>query len=84
MTANQVLKILAAACRVAGSQQAWAEKHSLSAAYVSDVLSRRREPGEGILRALDIERVIVYRHRKARAAGIETGEGDATDHQADD
>lgn len=43
------------------SQAAWAKKHGLSPAYVSDVINGRREPGKAILEALGLERVVSYR-----------------------
>lgn len=60
MTADDVRKILAAACDEAGSQRAWAKRHSLSAAYVNDVLLGRREPAEAICKALKIKRTVTY------------------------
>lgn len=47
--------MLRAACRKAGSMRAWARQHELSAAYVSDVLMGRREPGPAICDAFEIE-----------------------------
>jgi hypothetical protein len=32
-------------------------------AYVNDVLNERREPGDKILEALGIERIVTYRRR---------------------
>lgn len=64
MNAAAVRKLLAKACeahRAIGGQKAWAKINGLSAAYVSDVLNGRREPGETICKALGIERVISYR-----------------------
>lgn len=57
----EVHRRLAAACKKAGSQKAWAEAHGLSAAYVCDVLSARREPGQSILDALGLVRIVRYR-----------------------
>lgn len=48
------------ACRDAGGQAAWAERHGLSPSYVSDVLNARRDPGDSILRALGLRRVVKY------------------------
>lgn len=53
--------MLQEACVKAGSQRAWAKAHSVSEAYVSDVLSGRREMGESIAAALSLERVVTYR-----------------------
>jgi hypothetical protein len=56
-----VCRRLAAACKSAGGQKAWADKHSISGSYVSDVLHSRREPGDSILKALGLVRVVRYR-----------------------
>lgn len=55
-----VLVLLRTACKAAGGQAAWAARHDLSAAYVSDVLNARRAPGESILRPLGVARVTRY------------------------
>lgn len=52
-------------CRAAGGQKAWAEAHGVSPQYVNDVLHARREPGESILRALGLRRVVTYRVGKS-------------------
>lgn len=49
------------ACKHTGSQAAWAKAHDLGAAYVSDVLNGRREPGAKMLRALGLRRITCYR-----------------------
>lgn len=48
------------ACAAAGGQKLWADRHMLSAQYVSDVLNARREPGPGVLRALGLKKVTRY------------------------
>lgn len=68
MNLDEVLEILRVACDKAGGQAAWAENASVSPAYVSDVLNRRRAPGDSILRALGLEMEMVYR-RSAKNAG---------------
>lgn len=60
MDSLEVCTRLRAACQAAGGQSAWAERHSLSRAYVSDVLNARRDPGDSILRALGLRRVVRY------------------------
>ena len=60
MTADDVRKMLAQACEKASSQRAWAKRHNLSAAYVSDVLLGRREPAEAICKALNVKRTVSY------------------------
>ena len=46
-----------------GGQRAWARLHSISEAYVSDVLNARRDPGVLILDALGYEKVTMYRKK---------------------
>jgi hypothetical protein len=65
-----VCRRLAAACKSAGSQKAFAEKNNLSPAYVCDVLNSRREPGQSILDALGLVRIVRYR---ARATNVKKG-----------
>lgn len=59
---------LRAACERAGSQKRWAQINGVSDAYVCDVLSGRREPGDAILNGLGLERVVSYRRRVMLAA----------------
>ena len=51
---------LAAACRDAGGQKAWAMRHGISASYVSDVMQGKSDPGASILKPLGLERVVRY------------------------
>ena len=53
------------ACVGAGSQQAWARQAGLSASYVSDVLSGRRDVSEAIANALGYVRRVAF-HTMAR------------------
>lgn len=61
MNTDTVRETLAKACAKAGCAADWAKANEISAAYVSDVLNGRKEPGEKILRALGLERIIDYR-----------------------
>lgn len=61
LTVDDVRKRLAAECGKLGSQTAWARRHGLSVPYVSDVINARREPGESVLQALGLERMVHYR-----------------------
>lgn len=54
MISDEIRKILLDHCREFGSQSGWAKAHSVSPAYVSDVLSCRRDPGPKLLRALNL------------------------------
>jgi hypothetical protein len=68
MTADDVRKLLKAACDKAGSLRAWARAHDLSAPYVSDVLLGNRAPGPSICQALGIEAVKpATAYRKAKS-----------------
>jgi len=49
------------ACDRSGGQGAWAAENGMSAAYVSDVLAGRRQPGKKMLAALRVQRVVTYR-----------------------
>ncbi len=46
------------------TQKQFADEFGISQAYISDVLCGRREPGEKILDALDLERVTAYQFKK--------------------
>ena len=61
MTIDEVLALLLAECEKAGGRTRWARLRGLSAAYVSDVLNRRREPGRAILAPLGVEKTVTYR-----------------------
>lgn len=43
-----------------GSQKALAKRLGVSEQYLTDVLKRRREPGEKILKPLGFKRVVTY------------------------
>jgi hypothetical protein len=67
LDAIDVCRRLTAACKKAGSQKAFCEAHGLSAAYVCDVLHSRREPGQSILDALGLVKIVRYRAKSATA-----------------
>ncbi len=64
MNLDTVRDNLALACKNEGSAINWARKYGVAAAYVSDVLTGRKEPGPKILEPLGIVRVIDYRRVK--------------------
>jgi DNA-binding transcriptional regulator YdaS (Cro superfamily) len=68
MTLDQVRALLRRECDKIGNQAAWAKAHGVSAAYVSDVLVGRREPGDAILRALGLVRVVTYQRARGEWA----------------
>lgn len=59
LTVRQVQTMLAAACSEAGSQKAWAKRHGISNSYVNNVLRGWRGPGDDILGALGLQRVVI-------------------------
>lgn len=61
MTENELRKLLRQSVDRAGSQAAWAEANNVSCPYVCDVLKGRRGPGEAILIALGMEKIVSYR-----------------------
>lgn len=63
LSRHDVALRLKAAIDAVGSQKAYAQAHKISEQYLSDVLNGRREPGQKILDALGIERVVVYREK---------------------
>ena len=69
MSRFQVLAHIQKRIDKAGSLRAWAKLVGVSAAYASDVMSGRRDPGPKILAALKIEKVpqeaTRYRHVRA-------------------
>lgn len=58
---DAVVLRLRSSCNAAGGQSAWAAKHKISAAYVNDVLKRRRLPGDKITKALGLEGALLWR-----------------------
>lgn len=63
MTKNELIQYLQRMADEAGSQKDLASRLGVSAAYLGDVLHGRREPGDKILLALGLERVVTYRER---------------------
>jgi hypothetical protein len=60
------IQILRALVDLCGSNVNAARHLGVSPAYVSDVLTGRREPGKGILEPMGLERVVTYRKKRAR------------------
>lgn len=56
-----ILETIRARVEKAGSQRALASEIQVSPQYLNDVLNGRKEPGEGILRPMGLERVVTYR-----------------------
>jgi transcriptional regulator with XRE-family HTH domain len=60
MTRDALIAYLRGQVQVYGSQRALAHYCGVSAAYISDILNGRREPGESVLRALGFRKVVRY------------------------
>lgn len=58
-------------CEKAGGQAKWAERNGVSAAYVSDVLHGRRDPGDSICAPLGLRRQVTYLYDHERATTAE-------------
>jgi hypothetical protein len=60
LSEDELVEALTSACNAAGGQSNWAKTAGVSAQYVTDVLKRRRKPGDAISRALGYERRETY------------------------
>lgn len=63
-----VCSMLDMACREAGGARRWAAQNGVSDGYVSDVLNGRKAPGDAILSALGLVRVVRYARVTPRPA----------------
>lgn len=68
MTPAQVRRLLDEMADKAGNQKRLAAQLDVSESYLSDVMTGRREPGEKLLEALGLERVVTYRTAGVGAA----------------
>lgn len=66
MSAGDVRDLLRDACDKAGDQKSFSEKTGISQQYISDVLKGKREPGQAILTALGLERVVSYQVKEEK------------------
>lgn len=64
MTHDEFCEYLRKLCETHGTQASWAKKNGLSSAYVSDVIGKRREPGQKICAAAGVIREAIYRKAK--------------------
>lgn len=64
MKQSEVIAILVRQCKEAGSQHEWALRNGVSCQYVNDVVKGRRNPGDAILTALGLEKIVTYRRKK--------------------
>lgn len=60
LTQDDVIFLLRKRIAEVGNQKIYAERIGASSTYVSDVLKKKREPGEKILEALGLEKITVY------------------------
>jgi transcriptional regulator with XRE-family HTH domain len=60
MTRDELMKLIQQRVEQTGTQAALARELGITAVYLGDVLSGKREPGPKILDALGIRRVITY------------------------
>lgn len=60
------VEALRAAVEEFGTQTAFAAKHGISLPYVNDVLRGHRDPGDKILDALGLEKVVTYRRKATK------------------
>ncbi len=68
MNIDEFIKHLQSKIAEHGTQREYAAALGVSAAYLSDVLNKRRDPGRRFLDAVGFERVILY-----QAKGDEVG-----------
>lgn len=60
MTQDEFLHYLTQLAREHGSQKALAEDLGINAAWLSDILRRRRDPGHKLLEALGFRKIVTY------------------------
>jgi len=60
LTHDELISLLKTEAKKAGSQKNYAEVLGISAQYFGDVIKGRREPGEKLLSALGLKRVVTF------------------------
>lgn len=60
ISAGAIILILKRRVNNVGSQKKIAKELGISAQYLGDILQARREPGEKVLKALRLKRVVLY------------------------
>jgi hypothetical protein len=63
LSRSEIDKLLGTAVHLAGSLEAFCDKHDMAALYVQRVMSGNDEPSTDLLAALGIEKVTVYRRK---------------------
>ena len=64
LTYDDLIALLRRRIKEHGQQKLFAAAHGMSAQYVTDVLRGRREPGEKMLGALGLRKVVTYEEVK--------------------
>ena len=64
LTLTDVIALLKKRCEEVGSQRAFALDNDISPQYITDVLRQKREPGQMVLAALGLEKVVTYREKE--------------------
>lgn len=64
MNFDEFVKSVRASIAEEGSQKAYAERLGISQAYLTDVLKKRRTPGEKFLKAAGYKKIISYEVEK--------------------
>lgn len=59
-----VIERLRAAVAIHGTQQAVAQHFGMSAVYLSDIITGKKQPGKKVLDAIGVERVVTYREKE--------------------
>jgi len=60
MNRDELVALLRKRIKQAGTQSALARELGITSAYLHDILNGNREPGENVLSALGLRRVIAY------------------------
>ncbi len=66
LTLEQVRAELAKEVEAAGGVRAYARRHRLSAAYVSDMIRGRRDLGPGTLESLGLEKQVIVQYKRVQ------------------
>lgn len=61
LTIEDVINRLKREIETAGNQRQFAQKINVSAAYLNDVMNRKRGPGDKILKAINLQKIVVYK-----------------------
>ncbi len=65
ITHDELIELIRAAAKGAGSQRALARQWDVTPSYITDLLYGLRDPGPKILEALGYERLVFYQKKPA-------------------